>query len=111
MKRIRIGIIGVGNCASALIQGIQYYRKKSRKDTTGLMHWDIHGYKPYDIEIVAALDIDSRKVGKELSKAIFAKPNCTKIFCKNVPPTGVKVRMEGIMVFLNICVSTMRNIL
>ena len=97
MERIRIGIVGVGNCASSLTQGIQYYREKAREDATGLMHWDIHGYKPYDIEIVAALDIDKRKVGKELSEAIFAKPNCTTVFCKNVPPTRVKVHMGRIM--------------
>ena len=56
MKSIRIGIVGVGNCASALIQGIHYYRQKSREAAGGLMHWDIRGYKPYDIEVVAALD-------------------------------------------------------
>jgi myo-inositol-1-phosphate synthase len=61
------------------------------------MHWDIHGYKPYDIDIVAAFDIDKRKIGKELTEAIFTKPNCTKIFCKNIPPTGVKVCMGRIL--------------
>jgi len=97
MDSIRIGIIGVGNCASSLIQGIQYYREKAEEDATGLMHWDIHGYKPYDIEVVAAFDIDKRKVGKELTEAIFAKPNCTMVFCKNIPPTGVKVCMGRIL--------------
>lgn len=97
MENIRIGIVGIGNCASSLIQGIQYYREKAGEDAMGLMHWDIHGYKPYDIEVVAAFDIDKRKVGKELTKAIFAKPNCTMAFCKNIPPTGVKVFMGRIL--------------
>ena len=97
MEGIRIGIIGVGNCASSLIQGIRYYREKSGKDVIGLMHWDIHGYKPYDIEVVAAFDIDKRKVGKELAEAIFAKPNCTTTFYKNIPQTGVKVCMGRIL--------------
>jgi len=97
MKSIRIGIIGVGNCASSLIQGIHYYREKSQKEASGLLHWAICGYKPYDIEVVAALDIDKRKVGKELAEAIFAKPNCTRVFCGNIPPTGVQVRMGRIL--------------
>lgn len=97
MKSIRIGIIGVGNCASSLIQGIHYYREKSQEEASGLLHWAICGYKAYDIEVVAALDIDKRKVGKELAEAIFAKPNCTRVFCGNIPPTGVQVRMGRIL--------------
>jgi len=91
MKNIKIGIIGIGNCASSLIQGITYYKNKERKEAIGLMHWDIGGYKPFDIEVVAAFDIDKRKVGKDVSEAIFALPNCTTIFCKDIPKTGVKV--------------------
>ncbi|UCB58426.1 MAG: hypothetical protein JSV67_07440 [Thermoplasmatales archaeon] len=65
MEKIKIGIIGIGNCASALLQGIEYYKNKDSKETVvGLMHWDIGGYKPYDIEVVATFDIDKRKVGK-----------------------------------------------
>jgi myo-inositol-1-phosphate synthase len=97
MKSIRIGIIGVGNCASSLIQGIHYYRENSREEASGLLHWAICGYKPYDIEVVAALDIDKRKVGKELTEASFAKPNCTRVFSRNVPPMGVQVRMGRIL--------------
>ena len=97
MENIRIGVIGVGNCASSLIQGIQYYREKAEEEATGLMHWDINGYKPYDIEIVAAFDIDKRKVGKELTEAIFAKPNCTAAFHRNIPSAGVNVCMGRIM--------------
>jgi len=97
MERIKIAIIGVGNCASSLIQGIHYYKNKKKEEAIGLMHWDICGYKPGDIEVVAAIDIDKRKVGKDVSEAIFAKPNCTKVFYKDVPKTGVKVVMGKVM--------------
>ncbi|MBA7589233.1 Inositol-3-phosphate synthase [subsurface metagenome] len=61
------------------------------------MHWDIGGYEPSDIEVVAAFDIDKRKVGKDVSEAIFAPPNCTRVFCKYIPETGVKVQMGRIL--------------
>jgi len=77
MERIRIAVIGVGNCANSLIQGIYYYRDKAPEDAVGLMHWDVGGYTPGDIEVVAAFDVDARKVGRDLSEAIFAPPNCT----------------------------------
>ena len=93
MGKIRIAIAGVGNCASALIQGIEYYRTKKPEDAIGLMHWDIGGYRPSDIEVVAAFDIDKRKIGKDISEAIFSPPNCTTVFCPNIPAKGVKVRM------------------
>ena len=64
MGAIKVAIIGVGNCASSLIQGIHYYRREKAEDAIGLMHWDIGGYKPYDIEVVAAFDIDRRTNGK-----------------------------------------------
>lgn len=97
METIKIAIAGIGNCASSLLQGIQYYRGREGKDKTGLMHWEIDGYKPYDIEVVAAFDIDKRKVGKDISEAIFELPNCTTIFCKNMPKTQVKVKMGKIL--------------
>ena len=97
MEKIKIAIFGVGNCASSLVQGIYYYRDKKPEDVIGLMHWDIGGYKPYDIEIVAAVDIDKRKIGKDISEAIFTKPNCTKIFCKDIPKTGVIVKMGKVL--------------
>ena len=97
MGKIKIAIFGVGNCASSLVQGIYYYRDKSPEDAIGLMHWDIGGYKPYDIEVVAAVDIDRRKVGKDVSEAIFAKPNCTKVFCRDIPKMGVEVVMGKIL--------------
>jgi len=97
MEKIKIGIIGVGNCASSLIQGIYYYKNKEPKDVKGIMHWDIGGYKPYDIEVVAAIDIDKRKVGRDVSEAIFAKPNCTTVFYEDVPKLGVRVAMGRVL--------------
>ena len=76
MQKIRIAIVGVGNCASSLIQGIHYYEKKNAEDAIGLMNWDIGGYKPFDIEVAAAFDIDKRKVGLDVNDAIFTRPNC-----------------------------------
>ena len=96
-KKVKLAIVGVGNCASSLIQGIYYYRNKSEEEISGLMHYDIGGYKPWDIEVVAAFDIDVRKVGKDLSKAIFEKPNCTTVFCPDIPEMGVEVQMGPIM--------------
>jgi len=97
MNKIKSAIVGVGNCASALIQGIHYYRGKKASDATGLMHWSLGGYAPGDIQVVAAFDIDHRKVGRDVSEAIFARPNCTKVFCPNVRKSGVKVRMGRIL--------------
>lgn len=96
MKKIKIAVIGVGNCTSSLIQGIYYYKDKNPKDAIGLMHWNIGGYEPCDIEVVAAFDVDKRKVGKDVSEAIFSEPNCTKVFCKDIPKTGVNVVMGRI---------------
>jgi len=97
MDKIRIAIVGLGNCASSLIQGIEYYRHMEGGDAIGLMHWDIGGYEPSDIEVAAAFDIDRRKVGKDVAKAIFVSPNCTTIFCPDVPMTGVEVKMGKIL--------------
>ncbi len=97
MEKIRVAIIGVGNCASSLIQGIEYYRHRDSKGAIGLMHWEIGGYAPYDIEVVAAFDIDKRKVGLDVSEAIFSPPNCTAIFCRDVPYADTKVMMGKIL--------------
>ncbi|MFX0137955.1 MAG: inositol-3-phosphate synthase [Candidatus Hodarchaeota archaeon] len=97
MKKIKLAIAGLGNCACSLIQGIEYYKHKNEKHCIGLMHWDIEGYKSGDIEVVAAFDIDYRKVGRDVSQAIFQYPNCTKIFCTDLPKTGVKVKMGKIL--------------
>ncbi len=96
MPEIRVAIAGVGNCASSLIQGIFYYTRHNQ-DAIGLMHSEICGYKPSDIKIVAAFDIDRRKVGKPLEEAIFAPPNCTKAIESDIPATGVRVLMGHIL--------------
>ncbi|NIO44626.1 MAG: inositol-3-phosphate synthase [Candidatus Aenigmarchaeota archaeon] len=93
--KIRIAIAGIGNCASALIQGIHFYKKED--DTIGLMHYKIGSYEPSDIKVVAAFDTDRRKVGKDVSEAIFAKPNCATVFCENIPMSGINVRMGKIL--------------
>jgi len=93
MGEIKVAIAGVGNCASALIQGIEYYKNVNPGEAVGLMHYDLGGYKPGDIKVVAAFDVDRRKVGKSLREAVFAKPNCTKIFWDKLPDYPVKVEM------------------
>jgi myo-inositol-1-phosphate synthase len=90
-KKIRVAIVGVGNCASSLIQGRYYYENAAETDfIPGLMHVNLGGYHVRDIEFVAAFDIDKNKVGKDLSEAIYSKPNNTIVFQK-VPHIGVKV--------------------
>jgi myo-inositol-1-phosphate synthase len=97
MDKIKVAVVGLGNCASSLVQGISYYAGTSPDGAVGLMHWDIGGYKPFDIEVAAAFDIDRRKVGRDVSEAIFAPPNCTRAFCPEVPRTGVQVAMGRIL--------------
>ena len=97
MEKIRIAVAGIGNCASALLQGIEYYKHRSEPDAIGLMHWDIGGFKPGDIDVVAAFDIDKRKVGRDVSEAIYQSPNCTKVFHESVPHLGVTVLMGKVM--------------
>ena len=97
MKKIRLAIAGLGNCASSLIQGIEYYKHIDEKDCIGLMHYDISGYRASDIDVVAAYDIDARKVGRDVSQAIFAMPNCTKVFYPDVPLKGVEVKMGPVL--------------
>src|SRR3954467_14363604 len=96
MSKIRVAIVGVGNCASSLVQGVAYCRA-ANDEAVGLMHWQLGGYEPGDLEVVLAYDIDERKVGKDVSEAIFEKPNCTAVFCADVPPTGAKVRMGAVL--------------
>ena len=92
MTSIRIAVVGIGNCASSLVQGLEHYREGSN-DVVGLMHLEMGGYRPSDIKVVAAWDIDRRKVGKDVAEAIFAKPNCTAIFAANIAATGTVVKM------------------
>jgi myo-inositol-1-phosphate synthase len=90
--KVRVAIIGVGNCASSLVQGVHFYKKASETETVpGLMHVNLGGYHIRDIEFTAAFDIDSNKVGKDLSEAIFTEPNNTYKFA-DVPHLGVPVR-------------------
>lgn len=90
-NKIRVAIIGVGNCASSLVQGIEFYKQASEDDfVPGLMHVNLGGYHIRDIEFSAAFDINATKVGKDLSEAIFAEPNNTYKFA-DVPPLGVTV--------------------
>ncbi len=90
-KKVRVAIIGVGNCASSLVQGVHYYRHADpAAQVPGLMHVNLGGYHISDIEFSAAFDIDAQKVGQDLSQAIFAAPNNTYKFC-NVPHLDVPV--------------------
>src|SRR2546430_13986269 len=91
MSKVRIAIIGAGNCASALVQGVHYYQHAADDELVpGLMHVNLGGYHVRDVEFAAAFDIDARKVGQDLSQAIFAPPNNTIRFAE-VPPLGVPV--------------------
>jgi myo-inositol-1-phosphate synthase len=97
MRKINIAIVGVGNCASALLQGVHYYKGKTSDNAIGLMHWEIGGYTPDAINVVAAFDIDRRKVGLDAHQAIFAPPNCTQVFSKGMPDSGTIVQMGRIL--------------
>src|SRR5947207_13142189 len=100
MDRIRIAIAGVGNCASSLVQGIAYYashNSNGHRDVTGLMHPELGGYRVEDIEVVAAFDIDRRKVGRPLEEAIFAAPNNTKMICRDLQRSGAVVQMGNVL--------------
>ena len=92
MSRIKVAIVGVGNCASALVQGVHHYADPDRRDR-GLIHRQIGAYGPSDLEFVLAIDCDRRKVGQDLAEAIFAPPNCTTRFQPDIPPSGVTVMM------------------
>ncbi|MDF8332977.1 inositol-3-phosphate synthase [Novosphingobium cyanobacteriorum] len=91
MKAIKVAMIGVGNCASSLVQGVYFYRNNN--SAGGLIHDRIGGYGAGDVDFVLGIDVDARKVGKDISEAIFAAPNCTAVFQADVPLTGGKVIM------------------
>ncbi|MEA2626840.1 MAG: myo-inositol-phosphate synthase [Candidatus Binatota bacterium] len=101
MVKIRLGIVGVGNCASSLLQGIEYYRNgegpKKHHDGSGLMHLDLGGYSPGDIEVVCAFDIDVRKVGKPLETALTAPPNNTMTLYPKLPNYKIRVEMGPVL--------------
>src|SRR4030088_3196739 len=103
-RAVRVAIVGVGNCASALVQGVHKYRDASPDEfVPGLMHVDLGGYHVRDIQFVAACDGDQRKVDHDLSEAIFSEPNNTVRFAE-VPPIGVSFRrghtLDGIGQYL-----------
>ena len=89
MHSIRVAVVGIGNCASSLVQGVAFY--KAKKSTSGLIREIVGGYSVSDIEFVLGIDVDDRKVGKDLSEAIFAAPNNTTVFNPEMEPTGAKV--------------------
>ena len=101
MHKIRVAVAGVGNCASALLQGIEFYRDIAKPPAgafiPGLTNPDIGGYLPGDIEIVAAFDIDRRKVGRPVREAIFSLPNCTRRFVPEMPSGGPTVMMAPVL--------------
>jgi myo-inositol-1-phosphate synthase len=98
MRKIRIAIVGVGNCASSLVQGINFYDGSSGNGAgVGLMHRQIGGYRPSDIEVVAAFDVDRRKVGLDVGRAIFSPPNCTNVFCETIKLSGAIVKMGCVL--------------
>jgi len=104
-KKVRVAIIGVGNCASSFVQGVEFYRDVSEDEfIPGLMHTNLGGYPVGDIEFVAAVDVGRNKVGKDLAEAIYAEPNNTYRFC-DVPKLGVRVHrgpvMDGIGKYLS----------
>ena len=104
MEKIKIAIAGIGNCASSLIQGLEYYSNKENNSNApeGMMAKSIGGYTAQDIEVVAAFDIDKRKVGKTLDEAIYAKPNCTINIVepeKNINRKGVRLKASDTDLF------------
>src|SRR5437763_14422198 len=100
MGKIAIGIVGMGNCASSLRQGIEFYRAadgKSADAHVGLMHHDVCGYRPSDIEVVCAFDVDQRKVGQPLDVAALAPPNNTRTLYPKLPRSSVIVEMGPVL--------------
>jgi myo-inositol-1-phosphate synthase len=97
LAQIKLAIAGVGNCASSLLQGIEYYKPPVSTETAGLLHPQLGGYRITDLMPVAAFDVDRRKVGRPLEEAVFAPPNCTKIFQRELPRYGVTVQMGPVL--------------
>src|SRR5213596_4401592 len=90
-ERVKVAIVGAGNCASALVQGLEFYKDAPASEKVpGLMHVKLGPYHVSDVEVVAAFDVDAKKVGKDVAEAIFTEPNNTIRF-SDVPPTGVTV--------------------
>lgn len=90
-KKIRLALVGVGNCASSLVEGIEFYKNAEiAEEVGGLMHYNIGGYEPKDIQVVVGFDVDSKKVGKDVSEAIWEAPNCAYKIC-DVPKLDAPV--------------------
>lgn len=96
MGAIKVAIVGVGNCASAIYQGLTYYKNSTESNIPGVMFAEIGGYRLQDIEVVAAFDVDARKVGLPMGQAIFQEPNCARVFAKDVPD-GPVVQMGEVL--------------
>jgi myo-inositol-1-phosphate synthase len=98
MGEIRVALAGLGNCASALIQGVHFYRNAGAdEEVPGLMHVDFGGYFPKDLKFVAAFEVNRNKIGRDIAEAMWAKPNCAPIFAPDVPKMGVEVLPAPIM--------------
>lgn len=97
MKEVRIAIAGVGNCASSLLQGLEYYRRRDAGEGAGLLRHEVGGYGVGDVRPVAAFDVDRRKVGRPLQEAVFAPPNCATVFQRELPDYGVTVAMGPVL--------------
>jgi len=97
MEPIRVAIAGVGNCASSLVQGLHFYRHSDDHEVAGLMHLKIGAWGPTDLQVVAAFDVDRRKVGRPVEEAIFAAPNCTMVFEDKPPVSDVEVQMGPLL--------------
>src|ERR1041384_6284390 len=100
MGKIRVAIVGVGNCASSLLQGIGFYRSNDTRaaaEHVGLMHHEVCGFRPEDIEVVCAFDVDQRKVGQPLEVAAVAPPNNTRTLFPKLPRYGVTVQMGPVL--------------
>ena len=96
MATLKLAIAGVGNCASSLVQGLAHYGRRENAATPGLMHPMVGPYGIADVQVVAAFDVDKRKVGRPLEEAVFALPNCTTVFERELPRSCVTVAMGPI---------------
>ena len=95
MDKVRLAIVGIGNCASSLVQGLAHYAQTG--STRGLIHERVGPYSAADVECVLGFDVDRRKVGRDVAEAIFAEPNNTRRFCDDVPSTGARVLMGRVL--------------
>lgn len=111
MPKIRVGIIGVGNCFAGLIQGIEYYKKHPKKEPIGLMHQKIGPYGLFDLEFVSAFDVGAAKIGKSLDKAVFAEPNLVNWI--NLPKSKAIVKegpiLDGIGIYVLNKIKPLKN--